>query len=231
MSYFRSLVYIHNEDRAQLFVAIALVMALLFGLYGTYAYGEAVSLTVTVQTALSFTTSSDYFGNFTPGTAKFATTTLSVTTNNVAGWNIILSGDDQSPTNTVCDLNSDASVGLTDQLEWIAGAATTSAGNAVRIATLDSSADVLAFRVMTASGSVPFRAGTWWGTTDDYADAATTLWAGIASSTGSRQIGNAGTGSYSASTHLNTVLYYLDAPSTQQSGAYTCPLTYTATGN
>jgi len=120
---------------------------------------------------------------------------------------------------------------MTDQTEWVAGAATTTAGNALRIGSFANSGDVLAFRVMTASGSTPFRAATWWGSTDDYADSATTLWAGISSSTVSRQIGNASAGSYSASAHLNTVLYYLDVPSSQQTGAYSCPLTFTATAN
>ncbi|MCK4553552.1 hypothetical protein KAU19_01135, partial [Candidatus Parcubacteria bacterium] len=90
-----------------------------------------------------------------------------------------------------------------------------------------------AFRVMTASstnGDV-FYAPTWWGSADHYTDNANTLWAGIASSTVGRQIGNAGLGSYSASDHLNTVLYYLKVPSTQQSGNYTGDLTFTATTN
>ena len=84
---------------------------------------------------------------------------------------------------------------------------------------------------MTASGTTPFRAATWWGSADSYVDSATTLWAGISSTTVSRQIGNAGTGSYSASEQLSSVLYYLDVPSSQQTGAYSCPLTYTATAN
>jgi len=222
-----------SKENIKLAIASGLIVLLItIGFYARYAYGEAVTLTVTVQSSLSFTTSSNQFGNLTPGTAGFATTTLSVTTNNTAGWNITLTGDDQTTSDTVCDLDSDASVGLTDQEEWVPGAATTSVGNAVRISSFDNSGDVLAFRVMTASGSVPFRAGTWWGTSDTYSDNANTLWAGIASTTAADQkIGNAGNGSYSASAHLNTVLYYLDAASTQQTGAYSCPLTYTATAN
>ena len=216
----------------KLLVSSFLIASLVFtSLYYKMVYGEAETLTVTVQSTLSFTASSDNFGNLTPGTAKFATTTLSITTNNASGWNITFSGDDQGTSNEVCDLDSDASVGMTDQTEWVAGAATTTAGNALRIGSFANSGDVLAFRVMTASGSTPFRAATWWGSTDDYADSATTLWAGISSSTVSRQIGNASAGSYSASAHLNTVLYYLDVPSSQQTGAYSCPLTFTATAN
>ncbi len=210
-------------------LAVSFLVTSLF--YVNYAKGEAVVLTVTVQSTLSFSTTSDNFGNITPGSPKFATTTLALSTNNTPGWNIILSGDDQGTSNEVCDLDSDASVGLTDQAEWVPGAATTTAGNAVRIGSFDNSGDVLAFRVMTASGSAPFRSTSWWGSSDTYTDNASTLWAGISSSSPSRQIGNAGNGSYSASTHLNTVLYYLDVPASQQTGAYSCPLTFTATAN
>ena len=219
------------EDVKLLVVAFLIVSLFSSTFYFKYAYGEAETLTVTVQSTLSFSASTDNFGNLTPGTAKFATTTLSVSTNNADGWNITFYGDDQGTSNEVCDLDSDASVGMTDQTEWVNAAATTTASNAVRISSFDNSGDVLAFRVMTASGSAPFRAATWWGSADEYTDNANTLWAGISSSTVSRQIGNAGAGSYSSSSHLNTVLYYLDVPSSQQTGAYSCPLTYTATAN
>ena len=211
-----------------------LITSLIFVIgYTRYASSEAEILTVTVSATLSFSASTDNFSSLSPGTAKFATTTLNVSTNNTAGWNMTLYGDDQSPTNTVCDLDGAGNdgVSITDQTEWIPGVATTTAGNAVRISALDNSGDVLAFRTMTASGSIPFRASTWWGSADDYADNANTLWVGIASSTIQRRIGNAGAGSYSASAHLNTVLYYLDVPATQQSGNYSCPLTFTATAN
>lgn len=192
---------------------------------------ETESLSVTVNSTLTFTATTNNFANITPGTPQFATSTLDVSTNNTAGWNMTFYGVDQGPANTVLDLSTDAAVGINDQLEWIPGAATTSAGNAVRIASLDSSGDVLAFRVMTASGSIPFRASSWWGSADSYVDSATTLWAGIASSTNLRQIGNAGAGSYSSSAHLSTVLYYLDVPATQQTGTYTGDVVYTATAN
>jgi len=181
-------------------------------------YQPAPSLTLIVST--------DNFPDITPGTAVFATTTLSVDSS--GGWNITLSGDDQSPTDTVCDLDDDASIGLTDQLEWIPGAATTTAGNAVRISSLDNSADVLAFRVMTASGTASFISTAWWGTTDSYIDSATTLWAGIASSTASdKRIGESSVNSGGGAV-LSTILYYLDVPATQLTGDYRCPLTYTA---
>lgn len=211
-----------------------LITTVIFGLGGAYyAYGQqAVTLTVTVAQTLTFTTSTNQFGTLTPGTYKIATTTLSVTTNNTAGWNVTLSGDDVTTPggNTACDLDTDASIGITDQAQWVPGAATTTTGNAVVRASLDSSGNVLAFRVMSASSSngAPFLSTTWWGTSD--ADG-TAKWAGVASSTVGRQVGNAGAGSYSASAHLNTVQYYLNVAASQAQGSYSCPLTFTATGN
>jgi len=156
---------------------------------------------------------------------------LSVNTDNAAGWNVTLSGDDKTTINTVMDLDSDASVNITDQLEWIPGGATTTAGNAVRISSFDNNGDVLAFRVMTASGTASFRSVSWWGTVDNYADNINALWAGIASSTVARQIGNSSISCSGANCALNTVLYYLDVPTTQKTGAYSGGLTFTATMN
>lgn len=226
------------ED-VQIFLASTLIMLMVslpFSYWRqAYAATGAVSLTATVATSLSFTTTtgaSDVFGTITPTTAKFATTTLSVTTNDALGWLVSLAGDNKTSANNNLETSGNAA-SITDQTEWVPGTATTSAGNATRISTLANSGNVLAFRVMTASttNGVPFTASTWWGTTDSYADSATTLWAGIASSTVQRTIGNAGTGSYSATAHLNTALYYLNVAATQQTGAYTAPLTFTAVGN
>jgi hypothetical protein len=186
-------------------------------------------LTATVSTSLTFVTSSNQFGTVTPGVISQATTTLDVLTNDSAGWFVTLSGDNKTSVNNNLQLSGNAA-SVTDQLEWIPGTATTSAGNSVVRASLSNSGNVLAFRVMTASSSngIPFTSSTWWGATD--ADG-TAKFAGIASSTVQRQIGNAGNGSYSASNHLNTVQYYLQVSSSQPTGAYTAPLTYTATGN
>lgn len=212
------------------FLVVATVFSSAMVAGQVYAETDTVTLTVTVDTALTMTVATDQFGTLTPGTYKIATSTLSVTTNNVAGWLVALHGDDQATGNTAMDLDSDASVGITDQTQWIPGSATTSAGNAAVRASLDNSGNVLAFRVMSASSTngTAFLAPSWWGTTD--ADG-TAKYAGIASSTVSRTIGNAGTGSYSASTHINTVQYYLNVSASQQNGAYSAPLTYTTTAN
>lgn len=217
----------HIDDMHSLLASflIAAVMFVFGGAY--YAYGAAVTLTVTVAQTLTFTASTDQFGTLTPGTFKFATSTLSVTTNDTAGWNVTLSGDNKTLTQNNCLSGANS---ITDQKEWASAAATTTAGDAVIRTSLDNSGNVLAFRVMSASStnSAAFFATTWWGASD--ADG-TALFAGIASSTIARQIGNAGTGSYSSTAHLNTVQYYLNVASSQSQGAYSCPLTFTATGN
>lgn len=226
--------FFRKETYRDIFLSL-LVSVLIFSsvLFTTQVYAAAVTLSVTVNTSLTFSISTDQFATLNPGTPIFATTTLNVSTNDANGWIVSLSGDNKNTSNQNLQRTGDTTVQITDQTEWVPGAATTSAGNAVRISSLANSGKVLAFRVMTASSSngVAFTSSTWWGTTDSYADSATTLWAGISSSTVQRTIGNAGTGSYSASSHLNTVLYYIDVASSQKTGAYTAPLTYTATGN
>ncbi|MEN9913164.1 MAG: hypothetical protein RLY66_572 [Candidatus Parcubacteria bacterium] len=212
-------------------VSAVLVAVLVFSsiVYAIQANAAAVTLTATVATSITFTTSSNQFGTVTPATVAWATTTLDVLTNSTNGWNITLSGDNKSAVNNNLQLSGNAA-SVTDQTEWIPGAATTTGGNAVVQASLASSGNVLAFRVMTASSTngTPFISTGWWGTSDA---SGTAKWAGIASSTVSRQIGNATAGSYSASNHLNTVQYYLNVSASQPTGAYSAPLTYTATGN
>ena len=218
---------------------ILLILSLPFAYWEqARAVTGAVTITTTVATSLTFTTSTgtaDEFGTVTPGTPRFATTTLAVATNDNLGWLTSLSGDNKNLTNNNLQTGTPpaTSTQITDQTEWIPGTATTSAGNAVRITSLVNSNNVLAFRVMTASSTngAPFYSTTWWGTADNYADNANTLWSGVPSSTVQRTIGNAGAGSYSASTHINTVLYYLNTAPTQLTGSYSAPLTFTAVGN
>jgi hypothetical protein len=217
-------------------LALTLVISIL-GAYAGQSYAAAVTLSVNVQTSLTFTTSDQGFAtsatSLNPGTALMATSTLSVLTNDTNGWIVTLSGNNKTTGNNNLQTAGNA-FSIPDQTEWVPGAATTTAGNAVRINTLQSSGNVLAFRVATATSTNggAFYSASWWGTTDGYAtDAATTLYAGIASSTVQRTIGNAGAGSYSTSAHLNEVQYYLKVGTTQQTGSYTAPITYTATGN
>jgi hypothetical protein len=191
------------------------------------AYLTKVCATTTAP-SLTLIVSTDVFPPLTPGTPIFATSTISVDTNNSTGWYVTLARDDPD---TTMDLDTDATVNIVDQTDWIPGAATTTAGNAVRISSFINSGDVLAFRMMTASGTPSFISTAWWGATDAYIDSATTLWAGIASSTASNlKIGNSSVSS-GGSPALNTVLYYLDVPNTQRTGAYSGNIIFTAVMN
>lgn len=226
------------ENRRSLIEALVVTFAVfILAVVSVQAYATSVTLNVNIQTSLTFSTTNQGFANgavnLTPGTPLMATTTLSVTTNDANGYNVTLSGTNKVTGHNNLQTSGDTAE-VTDQTEWVPGAATSTAGNAVRIGSLVNSGNVLAFRVMTASSTngAVFYAGSWWGTTDSYAvDTATTLYAGISSSTVSRQIGNAGAGSYSSSAHLNDVQYYLNVGVSQQTGSYTAPITYTAVGN
>ncbi|MBI5221901.1 MAG: hypothetical protein HY980_00155 [Candidatus Magasanikbacteria bacterium] len=176
--------------------------------------------------SLTFTVSTDTFPALTPGSPVFATSTLSIDTNNTTGWNVTVSRDDPD---TTIDLDTDATVNIIDQTAWSPGAATTTAGNAVRVSSLANSQKVLAFRVMTASGTASFVSSTWWGTTDAYIDSATSLWAGFNST--AKKVGDSSISCSGTNCARNTVLYYLDVASTQKTGAYSGGITYTATMN
>ena len=220
------------RDITRSFVVTAMLFAAI--LLAAQAYAATVTLSVVVNQSFTFVTSTNNFSTITPGTPTFATTTLNVTTNDSNGWNVTLSGDNKNLTNNNLQLGTApaTSTQIADQTEWIPGAATSSAGDAVRISSLINSNNVLAYRVMTASSTngTPFISTSWWGTADSYVDNANTLWAGISSSTVQRQIGNAGAGSYSSTVHINTVLYYLNVAATQPTGTYNAPITYTGTG-
>lgn len=221
-----------NNSR-EVALSLALVVTLFFGGMASFASAatQAVTLQVTVNTALTFAISTNNFTNINPGTPVMATTTLIVNTNDASGYNVGLGGTNAGNAGTY-NLQV-GSFSIPDQTQWVnPGAGTTTAGNAVRIGSLTNSGNVLAFRVMTASSTngTPFLAPTWWGSQDNYAvDSANTLYAGIASTTVQRNIGN--TSVYSASAQINTVQYYLNVAPTQQTGTYQAPITYTATGN
>ena len=227
-----------DRDDLKALLASCLIVVVIFSTVivagQAYAETDTVTLTVTVDNTITMTVSTDQFGTLTPATPKNATSTLSVTTNDTSGWIVALSGDNKNsqPQNNL-QLTGATSTQITDQTEWVPGSATTTAGNAALISAFTNSGNVLAFRVMSASSTngTAFLSTSWWGTADCYtSNVAGCLWAGIASSTPSvRTIGQASAGSYSATTHINTVQYYLNVATTQQSGAYSAPLTYTTT--
>jgi hypothetical protein len=156
---------------------------------------------------------------------------VSVDTNKSTGWYVTLERQDAD---TTLDLDSDATVNITDQTVWTAPAATTThtGASSVRISSFGNSQRVLAFRVMTASstnGSM-FFAPSWWGSEDSYIDNVNTLWAGIPAPSSGQKIGISSVNS-GGSPALNTVLYYLDVPNTQKTGVYSGNIIFTAVMN
>ena len=222
---------VFESDTKLLVVSVIFAFFLFTTFYSVkvFATGETPTLSVAVQSSITTVISTDNFANLTPGTPVWATSTISVTTNNSSGWNVTFSGNNVSGNDTeetAQALNDGGSNEITDlDPQWTAGAATTSAGTATTISSGD---DVLAFRVMSASGTAVFLSTDWWGSDDTPFTNA--LWAGIASSTNVSQIGNSSVSS-GGSAALNTVQYYLDVSTTQETGTYTGIVTFTVTAN
>jgi hypothetical protein len=192
-------------------------------------YTSIPEITTAEGEALTFTVTHTNFPNLSPGTPVFATSTLAVNTDSSTGWVVTaISGGDFS----VLTLEPDHVTAIPDQTYWDAGAATTTPGNAARISSFSNSGNVLAFRVMTASGTPSFRAPSWWGTVDSYADNANTLWAGFGNIfvEGNYAIGRSSHSS-GGSPALNTVMYYVNVASDQPLGTYSGTVLYTASVN
>jgi len=214
-----------------------------FVLFSTQAYASSVTLTVQVQQYLNFaaaTGAGDEFGNLIPGVPVFATTTLTAVTNDAHGWSVTLGADNKDATNHALQiidpanpaqyLTRTADLQIADKTTFVAAGATSTAANA---SNLTGAENVLAFRVMTASSSngTAFYAPSWWGSDSASKLGGTTLWAGLATSTSAQVVGNAGYGSFSGATpHINTVQYYLNVSNAQETGNYSAPVTFTATG-
>lgn len=230
-SFFAYVRRIDPIDFTKSLLASALIFAVV--VLAVQAYAATVTLSVVVQTSLTFTSTTDNFTTINPGTPVYATTTLSVLTNDTNGYNITLSGDWKSSASgqNLQLFTGGATTTIPDQTEWVPNAATTSPGNATTTTNFTNSGNVLAFRVMSASSTngAGFLSTAWWGTADY--SASNSFWAGISSSTVARRIGNAGAGTYSSVAHLNSVQYYLNVSASQQTGTYNAPITYTATGN
>ena len=172
----------------------------------------AASLTFSVDPA------SQSFPALTPGTLVATTSILGVKTSNSTGFNITVARDDSDST---LDLDSDATVNISDKTNWSPGVATTSAGNATASST---ELQTLQFRVRATGTDVPNFASTWWGSDDTTANA---LFAGLPST--AKEIANRSVSADATTTIY--VLYNLDVPSTQKTGAYSGSVTFTATAN
>ena len=187
------------------------------------------NFTTEAAASLTFIVSTDNFPALTPGSPVYATSTLSVTPNNATGWYVTLSGNNvvgNDTAETAQALNDGGSNSITDlDPQWTAPAATTTTSGAVAVSSGD---DVLAFRVMSASGTQSFLSTSWWGADDTKFTNA--RWAGLASSTNVSKIGNTNVTS-GGSAALNTVQFYVDVSGTQPMGTYTGTITFTAVMN
>ena len=172
-------------------------------------------------TSLTFLTnaSSENFPALSPGTIVATTSILTVTTDNSTGFTI---SAQRATSLATMSLIGTPSVTIPDKNpDWIAPAATTTAGNATASTTQPLT---LQFRVRQAGTDTPNYSSTWWGSNDTTASA---LFGGIPSTT--QTIINRSTSAVSTTTAF--VLYNLNTPGTQQNGNYSGSVTYTATAN
>lgn len=156
--------------------------------------------------------------NVTPGTLVATTSILSITTGNNTGFNVTLLRDTAASTMA---LNTDSAVQIPDKTAWSAPGATTTTGNSSASST---QSQTLQFRVRQSGTDTPNYASVWWGTADTTAAA---LFAGIPST--AQTVINRSTSAGAGTTAY--VLYNLDVPTTQKTGAYSGSVTYTAVAN
>jgi hypothetical protein len=172
-------------------------------------------------TSLTFSTdsSTENFLPLSPGSLVATSSILTVTTNNATGFAITIQRVTAAGT---MSLGSNPAVTIPDKSpDWIAPAATSTAGNATASTTQPLT---LQFRVAKSGTDVGDYASSWWGTDDATANA---LFAGIPSTT--QTIIKTSTAAVSTTT--SSVFYDLNTPTTQQNGSYSGSVTYTATAN
>lgn len=201
---------------------VILITTLLVMVWGAVLSVKADTAGVTLQTVVGASpfefgvdSASLSLGALTPGTPiTDKTSTLTVTTNNAGGFNIKASRDDND---TTLDLQSDATVNITDQTAWNSGAPNSEI--------ITSGVDVLAFRVKQAGTDSDCYSSTWWGTGDVLGTSA--KYAGLP--TPLDTIVNDTT--YESASADSIILYYIDVAGTQKTGTYDGGVTYTATVN
>ena len=161
---------------------------------------------------------SETFPNLIPGTLIATSSILEVRTDNSTGFNITVLRQDSD---TTLDLNTDASVNIPDKTAWAPGANCSTAGNASASTT---ESNTLQFRTRQTGTDSANYCSAWWGINDTTASA---LFAGFSST--AQQIIYRSTSAVASTTSI--VLYNLNAPSTQRTGAYSGSITYTAAVN
>ena len=222
-----------KEEVRTFLVALLVSVGIFSGASAYTAYATNATLAVTVNSTFTFIVTTDgggagFTSTLTPGVPIFATTTLYTVTNSATGYKVTLVGDNRT-SNALNSFKDAGSNYIPDATQWIPPISGTSTpGNAIA---LNGSQEYFAYRVKTATGTTWFTSTAFWGTSDLTYDAGQ-LWGGVGSTTDARDIGRtsaAATVGMGAAPYINTVQYYLNAPVTQSSGAYTAPLTYSAT--
>jgi len=185
---------------------------------------EGVSFSATVGPSLTLTVDagSKAFSTISAGTPKFATSTLTIATNNAGGFFTQINR--ASSTNT---LFSGANVipDIPNGNNWTAPAATSTAGPSA--AWTKGTTVSLGFRVASGATYTTCGAATaWWGTLDN--DSASTLYSGISTSSAPATIANCNF--YNAGDVTQTVVYKIDVSGSQAATNYSSsPITFTAT--
>jgi hypothetical protein len=174
---------------------------------------QTINLIVTSTITLTLGESVVNLGTLVPGTPQTATTSLAVTTNDYAGWNLQVRRDDATST---INLNGTSTPDVTfpDATEWTYS---TPNGNT-------SPGANLSFRVQqTGTDGALYSSGLWGANDTD----GTALYAGFP--TTNQRI--AGIASYVGAAQNVVYKFRADAPGTQQSGTYSGTITFTAITN
>ncbi len=187
---------------------------------------KGVSFSATIGPSLTLTVDvgSKAFGTISAGTPKFATSTLTIATNNAAGFFTQINR--ASTTNTLFS-GTNYIPDIPNGNNWTAQAATSTAGASA--AWINGTTIGLGFRVASGVTFTTCGAATaWWGTLDD--GSANTLYSGISTSTAPATIANCNF--YNAGNVTQTVVYKIDVSGTQAAADYgSSPITFTATSN
>ncbi len=155
------------------------------------------------------------FGTVTPGTVAATSSILTVRTDNSTGFFVTVRRSDATGT------MSSSGTYIPDKTAWVPGANTSLAGNATASTTEPLT---LQFRVRQAGTDGANYSSAWWGTADTTVAA---LFAGFPAS--NQNIIDRSSSAVSTTTAY--VLYNLNVPTTQKTGAYSGDIIYTVTTN
>ena len=167
---------------------------------------QTINLTVNEVITLSLGAPTLSLPALTPGAAVTATSSATVTTNSMSGWNLQVNRT--SPTSTIAS----GTITFPDATAW------NGSNNATTSANIGAD---LSFRVQSASTTTGVYNTAWWGTDDTAPNA---LYAGFP--TGATTV--AATSSYNATSSIVIMAVRANAPATQTATTYSGTITVTA---